>query len=334
MILILYLIKSKQKKIQQQIGLINLKKHIKMKENKDKKLKALVLCCGAGLTTIALKQANFNVLGGIDISDSAEKIYQLNIGSSKYIKQSVRRLNLKKICEFLGVEPGEIDFIQISNPCTDTSKASNQEIFSAVNGLYFVCLKLALALNPKAIVFENVDALAESNVQALLAMLNAFMLKYATNYHFEARILNSYNYGDPQARLRIFLELLRKDIGLPVWPSPVEESERKSISDIIPDADYVVSSNWGDIMYLPHQPLPTITGHSLMRVSKGGVIQKVTPQEYALGMGLSNDFKLVGSEADQILAIGNGVCVSVMQKIAEAIADRINETQEMFNNNL
>lgn len=285
---------------------------------------ALIFCPGIGLSSEAFKQAGFNVIGGIDISAEAMANYMLNFPDAKYLCKSLREVDVKTICEYFGIEPGEIDTIQISNPCTETSTTGTQELFAATNDLYFVGARLALALKPKVIVFENVEGLTRPQMEMLLCMLTAVLKKEGSEYNMEARVLNSHLYGDPQSRNRIYINMTRKSVGQPAWPSQVPQEDRKVIRDILPGAEYVVNTNFGERLYYANEPLPTIVAHPNMQIFSEDGFKRMSPRELARGMGLSDTFQLLGSQAQQELGIGNGVCIGVMRSIAESVMDQLN----------
>lgn len=292
-------------------------------EKPQRKLTTLIFCCGIGLTSVALKIAGYEVVGVIDISEYVEKIYKLNFPRVKFMRASLRALTPEMICEYFGIQIGEIDLIQISNPCTGVSTTGECEAFHEVNDLFFVATKLAFALEPKAVVYENVKGLTLSNMSVLFGMIYTFIKKAAPNYHVSAKVLNSFLFGDAQSRERVFIQCTQKELGRPVWPDPVPVGQRKTIKDIIPEAEYLVSTNYGKRIYFPDMPAPTITGHANFKIFDGEKNRDVTPIEYAQFMGLSKDFILEGSISDQILAIGNGVCIGVMTMLAKVIGEEL-----------
>ncbi len=293
-------------------------------EDLQQNLTALIICSGIGLTSCAFKKAGYKIVGAIDNWAYAMSIYLKNFPGVSTLLASVRSLSVQSLSEKLNWHEGFVpDLIQISNPCTGVSTSGERELFSAVNELFFVCIRLAFGLKPKVIVFENVVGLTHSNATVLFAMVMSFIEKEGEEYHVEARILNAANYGDPQARERIFIQCVRKDVGKPVWPEPFKMEQFKTIRDVIPDAEYLVNPEYGSRLYLPDQPAPTVTGHARFTVYNGEVTRQVTPREYARFMGLPDSFELEGSISNQILGLGNGVCVGVMEAIASVIAKQL-----------
>lgn len=288
------------------------------------KPKALVLCAGIGMTSEAIKLAGYDVIGVIDVSPDAESIYKANFFGVKYLRVSLREVSTEMICEYFNIRPGELALIQISNPCTSVSTLVQSSQFSEINDLFFVATTLALNIHElvgcPAIVYENVVGLTRSENEILLGMLNCYLRKYAPDHFVAARILNAYIHGDPQSRDRVFIQVIHKSLGEPTWPTPIDPSKRKHISDIIPEAKYIVSRNYGKRAYYPDEPAPTITGHPDIKIYLGdNQYRDMEPIEAAQFMGLSKDFKLFLAINKQLLGIGNGVCVQVMKRLAECI---------------
>ena len=300
------------------------------------KPKAIIFCAGFGMTSEGLKQAGYDVIGVIDISSDTEVIYKANFFGVKYLRASLRDINAEMIVEYFGVKPGELAFIQISNPCTGVSSLTQCSAFSEVNDLFFVATTLAFNIHALVgcpiVCYENVEGALDNKV--FFGMVISYIKQNAPNHFVAAKILNGYVHGDPQARDRVFIQVVLKTLGQPVWAEPISQSQRKHIEDIIPEAKYIVSRNYGKRPYYPNQAAPTITGHPDIEVNLGGEnYRKLYPIEAAQFMGLCKGFILFGAINKQLLGIGNGVCVSVMRRLAECIKEellRIKSPEELL----
>lgn len=295
------------------------------KENPQQET-CLVFCCGGGITTGAIKEEGYNVLGGVDTWGFAQEIYEKNYPDCKFLKKSLRELTPEMLCEEFGIVPGEIGMIQISNPCTGVSSLGEGEQLSAVNDLFFVATALAFALNSKVVLFENVKNLTRGDMNMLFGMFWAFLQRAGVNYNMDAMVLNSWLYGDPQSRERIFIMCVRKDVGHPVWPETVPLGQRTYIRDVLPEAEYVVNYSYGKRIYQPYQPAPTIVGGPCLTVYEGETERDLTPREYARFMGIPDWYILEGSVSNQKLLIGNGVTWGVTRSLAAVIRDRVLNT--------
>lgn len=293
-------------------------------------LNAGVLFGGAGISTAGLRKY-FNVLVNVEYWDVAANIYRANYPKSKVIERDIRTLTADEILDVFIEDQKELDLLQISDPCVEKSITGMQRIWHATNDLGLVGLKLAIDTNVKAILCEQVPALTHENLAVLWSMTLAVIERYAGNYNVDAWILNSHNYGDNTSRKRLFIQLIRKDIGFPRWPQPVELSKRGTISKFLPDVDYVVDSNFIQSAMPPEFPLCTITAHPALqkKISATGELVDLTPRDLARATGLPDSFQLLGSVANQKAVIGNGIPVHVTSALAGCIAEVIRESPDV-----
>lgn len=291
-------------------------------DSDQSKPKALIFFGGMGLSSYAAKD-EFHILGNIEYWDVAASIYRLNHPNTPVLECSSRTLTAKTICRELNIKPGDIDFAQDSFPCTSISSVGPQELFDAGNDQFFVSTKILLDLKVSIILYENVPAICHETMAVLLGMMKALLKKYAPEYTCQAMELNSHLYGDGSARPRFYMMLVHNSIGSPKWPIPVPKSKRKLIRDLYPYAAYIVSRNFGLRQYLPHEPMPTITGHPDLKIYDGEETRDLTPRELAKGMGLPDDYILKGSISDQKLGIGNGMCVEVTRALMKSIREML-----------
>lgn len=277
----------------------------------------LVFCGGIGLVSYAARKVGYDVKGCIDFADIPALSYQQNFPEVKFLKESLRKVNAKFLCKHFGLQPKELDVLQISTPCTGWSTTGTFEPTHADNELFFIAAYLALQMQPRVILFENVKGMTWKKMQIAFAMLSHFFKKLESLYNIDALIMDSNAHGDAQSRERLFIICVRKDVGKPRWPMAVRDT--KTIGDVLPYIDYMVSSNFGDRVYEKNEPAPTITAHANIVVGTDRGERKIKPRELARLFGLQDDFILVGNEAEQIKGIGNGVPVGVMTALLETI---------------
>tara|TARA_R110002072_G_scaffold288828_2_gene455131 strand:+ start:12732 stop:14486 length:1755 start_codon:yes stop_codon:yes gene_type:complete len=290
------------------------------------KPKAIIFCCGIGMTSEGLKQAGYDIIGVIDIWNYSEETYKANFPNVKFLRMSLREISAEMICEYFDIRPGELSMIQISNPCTVVSRLTQSSPYDETNDLFYVATTLAFNIHDlvgcSVVCYENVESLTDNSV--FFGMVISYIKKYAPEHSVGARIINGYVQGDPQSRDRIFIEAVLKSLGQPVWAEAVPQDQRKHICDIIPEAKYVTSTNFGNRTYYPDEPLPTLTAHPNIKIYLGDDnYRKLEGIEGAQFMGLSKTFKLTGSDTNQLKGAGNGVCVSVMRRLGECIKNKL-----------
>ena len=292
----------------------------------NQKPRGIVLFGGGGVSTCGLLP-HFNICANVEYWNVAADAYRANYPDSHVFEQSIRGLTVDEILDKLGYKKGDIEFAQISDPCVEKSITGKQRLWHATNDLGYVGLKVALDLGVKAILCEQVDSLTHDNLAVLWSMTLAVIERYASNYHVEARILNSHNYGDNTARSRLFIQLIRKDVGFPKWPVPIPLHERGCIGKFLNGVDYVVDTNFSTRTMPPDLPLCTVTAHPALqkRVSSTGELVDLTPRDLARATGLPDEYLLLGSISNQKKIIGNGIPFRVTEALAKCIADVIKE---------
>ena len=291
--------------------------------NKKQKMKALIFFSGYGLASYAFTQEGYDVIGGIEYEPIAAESYLANFPDAKVLVKSTRELTGLRIANYFNVNPGEIDLIEIGFPCPMISATGPREQFNAMNDQFFVATKLALSLKPKVILYENVPNIMSKEMSVLLGMMKSVLKNYASEYRCEARVLDSWLYGDYTSRPRWYMMLVHEDYGYPKWPEPLPESRRRVIRDFLPTAKWVHTRNYGDRYMFPHQPLSTITGHCDFTQLHMDTNERLllTVRERATAMGLPDDFILLGTKEEQALGVGNGNAIMVTRALARSIRE-------------
>lgn len=284
----------------------------------------LVLACGIGLASQGLKEAGFECKGAVDYAEVPRRSFEVNFPEVPFLQKSLREINAKMLCKHFNVRPRDLDLIQISTPCVGYSSTGTFEPFHVANELFFIAMYQALQLKPKTILFENVPGMRWEKMKVVFSIIIHFFNNLLGEYYdFKIREVNSNNYGDPQTRYRLLFMCVRRDIGEAAWPTNDKNLKAPVISDVLPDIDYMVSTNFGERVYQNNEAACTLTAHANITVGSAGIERKATPRELAKLMGLPDTFELVGTEEEQILGIGNGVTIGMMKGIAEFMKNNI-----------
>jgi len=176
---------------------------------------------GGGGSSMGYKLAGYNVIGFNEIDEKQANCYEQNLGKIEFrYLEDIRKFRTRKN---LPKELFNLDILDGSPPCTSFSIAGNREkdwgkekkfregqVLQTLDDLLFEYIKLGKRLMPKVILLENVKGLILGNAIKYLAQICIFLNKMG--YYTIWRVLNSKNMGVPQARERIFLLALRKDL--------------------------------------------------------------------------------------------------------------------------
>ena len=178
-------------------------------QNNCRRLTAVDLFAGSGAVTEGLRQANFDVLGAVDIDPIASDTYKRNHPKVCFVERDIIHVDPAK--DFAEL-PRKIDLLAVCAPCQPFSsrnkKRSKEDDRAA---LVLEAVKFARYFKPKVIFFENVPGLERN---AVFEELKSSLLRL--RYHVsDARILDAADLGVPQRRPRMFLVAARSKRLLP-----------------------------------------------------------------------------------------------------------------------
>lgn len=165
---------------------------------------AVDLFCGGGGLTTGLRLAKFRVLGAVDSDPLAIKTFRSNHRGVKVWESPIERLPVAEVRRTLGIEKGDLDLLAGCPPCEGFSSLrtlnGNRRVRDSRNNLIFEFMRFVRGLRPKAILLENVPALAtNSRIDRVLRELSSL------GYWGLVDILDAARYGVPQRRRRMIL---------------------------------------------------------------------------------------------------------------------------------
>ena len=182
----------------------------------------LDLFCGAGGFSVGFEAAGYHAAAGVDADESAVETWNQN-HAGHALHADLAEHTPEELQDKLGIEPGEVDVVTGGPPCQDFTKA-NQKVDLGRNNLVTVFAAHAAALEPQAIVMENVRQLTTKHDDVLHAACN--ILEDA-GYEVAYRLLDAADYGVPQHRIRAFLIATRND-ETPRFPAPTHGPDSPS----------------------------------------------------------------------------------------------------------
>lgn len=298
------------------------------------------LFTGAGGMDLGFKKAGFEIVWANDNDSEAVETYKKNIGP-EIVLGDITKINIDSI--------PNADVVVGGFPCQGFSMANmNRSVDDARNTLYKYFVKIVETKRPKIFVAENVKGiLSLGRGKVFEHILGDFSkLGYDCNY----AVLNAKNYGVPQARQRVLIVGVRKDLGFEVeHPPKITHSEipfgtlKKVVTvgealDNLPDPDK--DHNLSNHVYTkhkpkfngyisnrkldPNKPSPTVTARG---DSKGGAMimphpngkRRLSCRELATIQSFPLDFEFVGSMTSVYRQIGNAVPVLLGKAVAESL---------------
>lgn len=304
------------------------------------------------------KNKLFNVVYANEIDPYPVRTYELN---------SKIKVDCRDIHDVKADEIPDFDVLLAGFPCQAFSIAGYRKGFEDEKGrgtLFFELVRIIKAKQPSIVFLENVKNLVgHDNGNTFKVIREALE---ANGYIVNAMVLNAMEYGNiPQNRERIYLVCFKDETVYRNFRFPMPIPLKKKLSDVIDfetkidDKYYYTPGKYkGDIyeklvvamddenaiyqwrrMYVRKNKsgvVPTLTanqgegGHNVCLIKTKNGIRKMTPHECFNTQGFPKNFKLPADMSDAKLykQAGNSVCVSVIERIAENIAEAYEMSQK------
>lgn len=186
--------------------------------NNSDKLKVISLFSGAGGMDIGFLNAGFEIIWANDFFEDAVNSYRRNIGKH-IVRGDITRILSDDI-------PDNPDVIIGGFPCQGFSVANNKRnLEDKRNFLYKEMLRIISDKTPKFFVAENVKGILSLGGGKVFEMIKSDFENLRDKngekigYKVEARLLNSAEYGVPQARERVIIIGNRLGLDNP-FPAP------------------------------------------------------------------------------------------------------------------
>ena len=231
--------------------------------------------------------------------------------------------------------------------------------------LFFELVRIIEAKKPRIAFFENVKNLVgHDNGNTFRVICEQLDILGYKHTHMVLNAMEYGNVAQNRERIYIIAFRDEEDFDRFSWPAKVPlTSSVKDIIDFenkVDDKYYYTEGKYKETIYSaicaamedddPDNPaiyqwrrqyvrknqsgvVPTLTanqgegGHNVCLVKTKFGIRKMTPRECFNTQGFSKEFKLPDTQSDSRLykQAGNSVCVSVIQRLAEAVADALNQ---------
>lgn len=277
------------------------------------------------------------------------------------IKVDCRDINIVQASEI-----PDFDVMLAGFPCQAFSIAGYRKGFDDEKGrgtLFFELVRIIKVKKPQILFLENVKNLvSHDNGNTFRVILEELQ---SEGYHVKYAVLNAMTFGNvPQNRERIYIVAFKDENVYKNFEFPLPIPLTTKLSDIIdfeselPNKYYYTAGKFkGDIYerlveaideenaiyqwrrkYVRKNKsgvIPTLTanqgegGHNVCIVKTKCGIRKMTPHECFNAQGFPKDFILPKNTSDARLykQAGNSVCVSVIARIAEKIAEAYSKTK-------
>jgi len=178
---------------------------------------------GGGGSSTGYKLAGGNILAVNEFVDAAVETYKENYPDTPVIKEDIKKLTGKDFLKLTNIKQGELDILDGSPPCSafsiagkrekgwdKTKKYSDNKEVENIEDLFFEFIRIAKDIQPKIIVGENVAGITMGEAKEYF---NRIVNEFSTiGYEAVGKVLNSADFGTPQARQRCFFIAVRNDV--------------------------------------------------------------------------------------------------------------------------
>lgn len=312
--------------------------------------------CGmGGFASAADATGRFNVVFSSEINSAAAEVYRRNFGAMP--SGDITKIDAKDI-------PDAEVFIG-GFPCQPFSVSGNQKGFDDERGqLFHHVARIAKHHRPKAMLLENVKNFVSHDGGNTARVVRKIL--EGLGYRVKMKVLNASGFGVPQARERVFIVAIRKDIP-DVFEFPEPRWNGGCVRDILlPDSEtehLVIRRD--DIVLRPESTFPTSPvdrpvqigslgkggqgyriyhplGQGITLSAEGGgvgartglylvngKVRRLAPRECARLQGFPDTFVLPENPVAAYRQLGNAVAVPLVAAIAQNLATALDSAVAM-----
>lgn len=190
-------------------------------------LTSVELCTGAGGQALGLEQAGFKHLTVVELDPHACATLRKNRP-----KWGVEEADLHHW------DPGplmgkKIDLLAGGVPCPPFSKAGRQLGADDERDLFPRALDLVEALEPRAVMLENVRGLLDPVFADYRAGVDDRL--ESLGYRPSWQLMNASDFGVPQLRPRVIMVAIRNELDEFAWPEPSDSVDTQTVGEALKD---------------------------------------------------------------------------------------------------
>jgi DNA (cytosine-5)-methyltransferase 1 len=191
----------------------------------------LSLFCGAGGLDYGFHGRSFRCKGAFDSSKLAVDVYNKNYGSCAQVFDLSQPFNDLQSTD-------KVDVVIAGPPCQGFSNAGKREFNDPRNTLLFRAGYIAVGLQAKAIVIENVKGVVSRDLRRHWDDLVGMLLE--NDYCVTQQLVNASDLGIPQNRLRMLLIAFKRPTQLTLeFPRNANKTPLSHVLDNVPsDEDH------------------------------------------------------------------------------------------------
>lgn len=191
------------------------------------------LFCGAGGMSLGFEQAGFEIKAAVEIDSIHALVHKFNFPNCNIICEDISQLAGADIIT------ESVDVVFGGPPCQGFSLIGKRNSEDPRNNLVMQFMRVVSEIKPKYFVMENVAGLTIGSAKQVLDNAIGFIKTKGYSIVEPYKILNSQDYGVPQARRRLILFGYRNDQRAPEYPQE-QKAQKVTVGDALcdlPDID-------------------------------------------------------------------------------------------------
>ncbi len=186
-------------------------------------MKFIDLFAGAGGLSCGLEMAGFQAILANELVDQYAETYRKNNPNVQLIIGDIRKVCELDLKQKLNLKIGELDLLAGGPPCQGFSvNAPVRTLDDERNHLFEDFLRVAAALQPKAILIENVTGIIQLGKGTVVEQI--YNVLQSLGYSVAHRILFAGHYGVPQMRFRTIFIGIRQSHKAIDFPQPTHNA--------------------------------------------------------------------------------------------------------------
>jgi DNA (cytosine-5)-methyltransferase 1 len=313
------------------------------------------LYAGVGGICMGFKNNGFKLSWANEFDKNACKTYHNNF-THQLIEGDVMEIDISAL--------DEIDVLTAGFPCQPFSVAGYRQGFDDKRGNHFFkILDFVDEMRPKVLFLENVKNLVGHDKGRTFKIIKELIEK--RNYTFDARVLNTKNYGNvPHNRERIFIVAFDKKMDTSFFNDfefrfPEKEELTQTVQDVVLTEKVDDRYYYGEDKYMypmlkdamkrddtvyqfrrqyvrenKSNVCPTLTanmgtgGHNVPLIKTPYGFRKLTPRECFRFQGFDDNYKLPNIAISHLYKqAGNSVSVPVINRLSKYILEVLNTVE-------
>lgn len=219
---------------------------VEIKKNTKKVFTTIELFAGAGGLALGIEKAGFEPLGLIEFDKDAAATLKLNRPNWRVIQDDIANISGLDLEKFFDIKKGSLDLLSGGAPCQAFSYAGKRLGLEDARGtLFYHYAAFLKKLQPKMFLFENVRGLlTHDRGRTYRTIIDIFE---QTGYSIQKKILNAWDFGNPQKRERLITIGIRNDLEKKVlyhFPKPHEY--KPVLRDVLLDCPKGIGASYGE----------------------------------------------------------------------------------------